>query len=48
MFFCRSLNLESPHRIQYSEHGDTDSGKAIRERIAELKELVEAYREGLI
>ena len=27
---------------------DTDSGKAIRERIAELKELVEAYREGLI
>lgn len=28
--------------------GDTDNGKALKERIGELKELLEAYRNGWI
>lgn len=28
--------------------GDTDTGEVLRERISELKELLEAYRSGLI
>ena len=28
--------------------GDTDTGKALKERIHELKQLLEAYRKGLI
>ena len=28
--------------------GDTDNGKAIKERIGELSQLLEAYRHGII
>ena len=35
----------APHRMHV---GDTDNGKALKERIEELKELLEAYRSGLI
>ena len=28
--------------------GDTDNGKALQERIDELKQLLDAYRSGLI
>ena len=28
--------------------GDTDNGKALKERICELKRLLEAYRRGII
>ena len=35
----------TPHRMHV---GDTDNGKALKERIGELKELLEAYRNGWI
>lgn len=44
--FSDSINVESfvhRHRV-----ADTDIGEEIRERISQLKELLEAYREGLI
>ena len=28
--------------------GDTDNGKKLKENIADLKELIEAYRQGII
>ena len=28
--------------------GDTDNGRALKERIEELKELLDAYRKGII
>ena len=35
----------APHRMHV---GDTDNGKALKERISELKELLDAYRSGRI
>ena len=35
----------APHRMHV---GDTDNGKALKERIEELEELLAAYRSGLI
>ena len=35
----------APHRMHV---GDTDNGKALKERIAELTQLLEAYRSGII
>ncbi len=35
----------APHRMHV---GDTDNGRALKERISELKELLEAYRSGRI
>ncbi len=44
--FSDSINVESfTHRRRVA---DTDIGAEIRERISQLKELLEAYREGLI
>ena len=35
----------APHRMHV---GDTDNGKALKERIGELQELLNAYRSGRI
>ena len=35
----------APHRMHV---GDTDNGKALKERIAELTQLLAAYRSGII
>jgi fructose-1,6-bisphosphatase-3 len=41
----RVMVEQMPRRLKV---GDTDSGRRLRERIAELEELLEAYRSGLI
>ncbi len=41
----RIMVMNAPHRMRVA---DTDTGKELKERIAELKELLKAYRSGLI
>ena len=41
----RIMIMNAPHRLHVS---DTDSGKELQERILELKELLKAYRSGVI
>ena len=41
----RIMVMNAPHRMRVA---DTDNGKELAERIAELKELLRAYRSGLI
>ena len=51
-FISMDTVVEHRDAIEYSKKrilvGDTDAGKQMKERIKELKELIHAYREGLI